>query len=53
MPVKEYREEFYNLSIRSRQNEESLKSIAKYVNGLSHASLCECVFVGDVVDDVK
>jgi hypothetical protein len=37
MLVKEYMEEFYKLSIRSRKNEESLESISRYVNGLSYA----------------
>ena len=37
MSVKEYTEKFYKLSIRSRQNEESLESIARYANVLSYA----------------
>ena len=37
MPVKEYIEEFYKISIRVGQNEESLESISRYVNDLSYA----------------
>lgn len=37
MSIKEYMKDFYKLSIRSRHNEESLESIARYVNGLSYA----------------
>ena len=37
MSVKEYTEEFYRISIRSRHIEESTKSIVRYANGVSYA----------------
>lgn len=33
MTIKEYKKEFYRISISFKQNEESLESIMMYVNG--------------------
>ena len=36
MIVKEYMEEFYKLTIRSRYSEEGNEAMARYINGLKY-----------------
>lgn len=36
MSVKEYTEEFYKLSIRTRHAEDDLEKVARYINGLRY-----------------